>query len=172
MGIFRYIFLLSILTSCTSVGFLLSKRYSDRVRELNYLLNLINILQNKIKFTKKPLPELLEEVSNINTNGKISKIFLTTSKKLKTQKSEQAWSEAILEQRFFLNLTDEDISLIEPLGNMLGKTDIEGQMSEINQFKSILETQIKKAQQERNKNEKMYKSLGTIFGLAIAIIVF
>ena len=53
MGIFRYIFLLSILTSCTSVGFLLSKRYSDRVRELNYLLNLINILQNKIKFTKK-----------------------------------------------------------------------------------------------------------------------
>ena len=58
------------------------------------------------------------------------------------------------------------------LGNVLGKTDIEGQMSEISQFSNLLKTQIKNAENEKNKNSKMYKSLGTIIGLAIVIILY
>ena len=65
-----------------------------------------------------------------------------------------------------------DINLIKKLGNTLGKTDLEGQMSEIDQFKILLQMQIKKAEEGRKKNEKMYKSLGTIVGLAIVIILF
>ena len=37
MGFFRYIFLITILTGSTSIGFLLSKGYVDRLNELkNY----------------------------------------------------------------------------------------------------------------------------------------
>ena len=172
MEFLRYLFLLLIISGSTGIGFILSNRYVERVRELNSLSNLINILQNKIKFTQKPLSELFEEISKINTNNNISQIFLAASKRLKTGKSEQAWSDAISEQKFFLNLTNEDLSLIEPLGNVLGKTDIDGQMSEINQFSLVLGEQIKKANEERSKNEKMCKSLGTIIGLAIAVIIF
>ena len=71
-----------------------------------------------------------------------------------------------------MNLKNEDIELIKSLGTLLGKTDIEGQMSEIEQFKTMLETQIKIAEEEKNKNSKMYKSLGTIIGLAIVIVLF
>lgn len=53
-----------------------------------------------------------------------------------------------------------------------GKTDIDGQMSEINLFKELLKTQIQKAEEEKRKNTKMYKSLGTIAGLTIIIILF
>ena len=45
-------------------------------------------------------------------------------------------------------------------------------MSGINQFENILNMQIKKAEEECSKNSKMYKSLGTIIGLAIVIILF
>ena len=76
------------------------------------------------------------------------------------------------EQRFFLNLNQEDITFLKTLGNVLGKTDVEGQMSEINQFQTILKVQIENAEEEKNKNAKMYKSLGTIIGLAIVIILF
>ena len=55
---------------------------------------------------------------------------------------------------------------------MLGKTDIDGQVSEINQFLSLLEGQIVIAEEEKNKNSKMYKSLGTIVGLGIVIVLF
>ena len=172
MEFLRYVFLILILTGSTSVGFLLSKKYSDRVKELKSLANLINILQNKIKFTHKPLREILEEIASIRENSGITGIFSKSGEKLKDKKFEESWNEAISEQRFFLNLKNEDITLMKNLGNVLGKTDIEGQMSEINQFLLLLKEQIKNAEEEKNKNAKMYKSLGTIIGLAIVIILF
>ena len=170
MGFLRYIILLGIVTGSTSIGFIISRKYLDRVKELIDISNFINMLQNKIKFTHKPLTDLLEELSKVEENSIICQILKKASEKLKTKKTETAWKEAIREERFFLNLTNEDINLIESLGNVLGKTDIEGQMSEINQFQVILKNQIKKAEQECNKNEKMYKSLGTVVGFALAII--
>ena len=175
MGFIRYIFLILVVTGSTSIGFLLSKSYGDRVKELKTLSNLINVLQNKIKFTHKPLSSIFEEISQIPQNQKehgISKIFFKSTKKIETRKLEDAWNDAISEERFFLNLKNEDIELIKSLGTLLGKTDIEGQMSEIEQFKMMLETQIKIAEEEKNKNSKIYKSLGTIIGLAIVIVLF
>ena len=172
MEFVRYIILLGIIVGSTSIGFIISGKYSDRVKELIIFSKLINILQNKIKFTHKPLAETLEEISKIEENSNISKIFLKASEKIKRQKTEEAWKEAILEERFFLNLTNEDINLIESIGNVIGKTDVEGQISEISQFDILLKNQIKKAENESRKNEKMYKSLGTIVGFAIAIIFF
>ena len=172
MEFLRYLFLLLVIAGSTSVGFLLSKGFSDRVKELRELANLINILQNKIKFTQVPLKEALTEISNIETNSQISKVFLKAGEKIKDEKSEVAWQEALNEERIFLNLKNEDIELIKSLGNTLGKTDIEGQMSGINQFENILNMQIKKAEEECSKNSKMYKSLGTIIGLTIVIILF
>lgn len=172
MEFLRYVVLLIIVGGSTSVGFLISKKYSDRVKELTSFANLINILQNKIKFTHKPLPEALEEISKIKENSKITQIFLKVSEKMKSQKTEEAWTKVLQEERIFLNLTDEDINMILTLGNVLGKTNIEGQMSELNQFSCLIKNQIKKAYEEQNKNEKMCKSLGTIIGLAIAVVFF
>lgn len=172
MEYLRYIFLVAILTGSTSIGFLLSKIHKERVYELNSFANLINILQNKIKFTQKPLPEIFEEISNINAKSSISIIFKKAAEKIKYKRIEDSWNDAIQEQKFFLNLKSEDISLIKTLGNVLGKTGVEGQMSEIAQFMGLLKIQIKNAEEEKRKNEKLYKSLGTIIGLAIVIIFF
>ena len=54
---------------------------------------------------------------------------------------------------------------------MLGKTDVEGQISEIKLVQNFLDTQIEQAEVERQKNEKLYKTLGGVLGLAIAIIL-
>ena len=54
---------------------------------------------------------------------------------------------------------------------MLGKTDVEGQLSEIKLNMNFLDTQIMNAEEYCKKNEKMYRTLGTIFGLAIIIIL-
>lgn len=83
MGFFRYIFLITILTGSTSIGFLLSKGYLDRLNELKKLSNLINIFQNKLKFSRKPLSEIFEEVYLVERGTKVSEIFLKTSQKTK-----------------------------------------------------------------------------------------
>lgn len=52
-----------------------------------------------------------------------------------------------------------------------GQTDSEGQASQIEITKSFIDMQIVKAEEERGKNEKLYKTLGITVGLAIVIVL-
>ena len=54
---------------------------------------------------------------------------------------------------------------------MLGKTDLDGQVSEIRLTEKFIDTKIEDAKLERKKNEKLYKTLGLTFGLGIIIVL-
>ena len=57
------------------------------------------------------------------------------------------------------------------MGKLLGKTDIEGQLSEIELGLELINKQIKDAEIEKNKNSKLYKTMGVILGIGISIIL-
>ena len=172
MEILRYFFLFGIVAGSTSIGFIISKGYSERLDELNAFNTLINILQNTIKFTKLPLKDIFEQIGNITIKTRVKNIFINCSQKIKDITLENAWKQAIDEEMDYLNMKNEDFDVIETLGNTLGKTDIDGQMNELNHFKERLNIQIKQAEEEKRKNSKMFKSLGTIAGLVLVIILF
>ncbi len=69
-------------------------------------------------------------------------------------------------------MNKEDLQILENLSNLLGKVDLEGQVSEINLVENFLDTQIEKAEIEKTKNAKMYKTLGITSGLAMVIFLF
>ena len=48
---------------------------------------------------------------------------------------------------------------------------MDGQLSQIEITESFLEEQIRQAQEEKNKNEKLYQKLGMTIGLGIVIIL-
>lgn len=171
IGYIRYIFLISILACSTSIGFLLSNRYINRVEELKSISKLINILQNKIKFTRKPLKDIFNELSKIEQNENINRIFLNVSQNLENRAVSDTWKKILEDEKRNLSLKEDDINLLKTLGNTLGKSDVDGQINEINLFTDLLKTQIQKAEIEREKNSKMYKSLGTIIGLVIVIVL-
>lgn len=81
----------------------------------------------------------------------------------------EAWKIAL--QKTNLNFKDEDIKALENLEKLLGKTDIDGQLSRIEVTQKFLDEQIIKAEEEQLKNEKLFKSLSIITGLAIVIIL-
>ena len=64
-----------------------------------------------------------------------------------------------------------DIDIIKGLGRMLGKTDLSGQISEIKLVNNFIDAQIDEAKQEKDKNYKMYKTLGIVVGATIVIIL-
>lgn len=168
MLMIKYVILSIILGISIWIGILISKKYKDRVIELTEFRNSLNILENKIKFTYEPLQEIFKQISE-NLENNISLIFENTNKNLKRMNMQEAWNKAIDES--VLNLNKEDISIIKNMGKLLGKTDVEGQISEIKLTSGFIDSQIEKAQKEREKNEKLYKTLGTVVGLAIVIIL-
>lgn len=80
-----------------------------------------------------------------------------------------AWNKAI--DTNILNIIEEDKNILKNLSKLLGATDLQGQISQIDVTSNFLDEQIKKAEKEREKNEAMYRKLGMIIGLTIVIVL-
>ncbi len=151
---------------CAYIGILKAKTYENRVIELNKFQNALVMFKSKIEFTYEPLKNIFEDISNVIYSNK-NNIFLMTMKKEKSVYD--AWSESIDED--INNLTKEDKEIIKMLGKLLGKTDIKGQVNEIILTQGLIEKQIEKAELEKNKNVKLYKTMGIVLGIGICIIL-
>ena len=164
----KYFMLFLVLVACTLIGRFLSKKYVYRLNELEEMKNALNIFKTKIKFTYEPIPEIFKEMSE-NINKNISNIFIKAKNKMQNKSASIAWEEALDENN--TNLTKEDRYVLKSLSKLLGQTDVEGQTSQIDITQKFLETQIKQAEEEKKKNEKLYSKLGTTIGLVIVIIL-
>ncbi len=160
--------LLTIFLGCMYIGGILSNQYKNRVEELQEMKKSFLGLETKMKYTYEILPEIFIEISKGLRNN-ISKIFENASLYMQEKNAKEAWIKAI--ETSSTCMTKEDLEILKGFGKLLGKTDIEGQVGQIELTNQFLEVQIEKAQKERVKNEKLYKTLGTVFGLAIVILL-
>lgn len=168
MQILKYFMLFFILVACSLVGRYLSKKYVMRVKELEEMRNALNMFQSKIKFTYEPIAEIFQEIAQ-NTSKNVGQVFLLAKEKMKSKTASVSWEEAVQESEN--NLKEEDKYVLKTLSKLLGQTDVEGQLSQIEVTQKFLESQLKEAQEEKIRNEKLYNRLGTTIGLAIVIIL-
>lgn len=160
--------LFCIFLGSLKAGKLIANRYSNRVSELKEMKNGLNMFMTKIKFTYEAIPESFAEIGE-NVGGKIGYIFTKASQKMQSLPAGEAWEEAL--ETVETSLSKEDKDVLGKLGRMLGKTDLEGQVSEIKLVQNFLNTQITLAEEEKQKNEKLYKTLGGVIGLAVVILL-
>lgn len=169
MQILKYILLILIFLLSTAIGLIISKIYENRVNELKEFKNVLNIMKTKIKFTYEPLGEIFKQISKDNSTS-IEKIFGKMSNQISFKQANEVWTNCIQEADISINQEDKDV--LKKLGKLLGQTDVEGQVSEIEVTQSFLDMQIEKAEEEKRKNQKMYKTLGIVIGLVFVIILF
>ena len=163
------IFLLTLIIVASSyIGILFSKKYANREKEIKQMKTGLNMFATKIKYTYEPIPSLFMEISN-KIGGNIGNIFSLAATRMKEDTAGEAWEKALDEVNN--NLSKEDITILKNLSKLLGETDIEGQISQIEVVNEFLTSQLKNANEERRKNEKMYRTLGIVTGLTIAIIL-
>lgn len=168
MLVLKYIILFLILVSSSLIGQFLSKKYVYRLEELEEMKNALNLFKTKAKFTYEPIPTIFGEIAQ-NTNQNVASIFIIAKEKMKNSTANIAWEQALDEAN--TNLKKEDKQVLKNLSKLLGQTDLEGQTSQIDITQTFLETQIKQATEEKQKNEKLYSRLGTIIGLTIVLIL-
>lgn len=168
MMIFKFIFLTIILFGTSYIGILMAKKYSNRVKDLKEMRKALNFFEDKIKFTYEPIPDVFEEISS-KVNENIGEIFKSSANLMQNESAGVSWEKAVDSANS--NFTKEDNEIIKGLAKMLGKTDIDGQVSEIRLTNKFIDVQIKDAENEKNRNEKLYKTLGVTVGLAIVIVL-
>ena len=168
MQIIKYILLIVIFSLSTAIGMMISKMYENRVIELKEFKNILNIIKTKIKFTYEPLAEIFTQISKDNTT-KVEEIFAKMANQLNYSQVKTVWENCI--QEADISIKQEDKDILKKLGKLLGQTDVEGQISEIEVIESFLDVHIDKAEEEKKKNQKMYKTLGVTIGLIFVIIL-
>ena len=166
MIIIKFINLIGILLICIYLGNYKAKSYEIRTSELNKFQNALIMFKSKIEFTYEPIKNIFEDISKI-IYEKEENIFLNSIRNEKEISS--SWVNSTIKIKNGFN--NEDKEIIKMLGKMLGKTDVKGQVNEIDLCISLIEGQLKKAETEKEKNTKLYKTMGIILGLGICIIL-
>jgi len=165
--ILKIVMLFIILAICTSIGILKAKTYDNRLEELKRVKSALEVLKTKIEFTYEPIKEIFEEISKIVYSDQ-KNIFKETLENICSKGLTESWNNAVEKEE---NLIKEDKVTIKMFGKLLGKTDKAGQINEINVTSQMLDTLIEKAENEKNKNYKLFKTLGTVVGIGICIIL-
>lgn len=168
MIIIKFVIYALIVYICTYLGIYKAKTYEAREKELKNIKNALSFFRSKIEFTYEPIKEIFMQISQVIYENK-NNVFLKCVGCLENQTIENAWLIAVEEGT--KNIKKEDKEILKMFGKLLGKTDKNGQISEIQLTQDFLDKQIEKAEFERNKNAKLFKSLGTLLGIGIVIIL-
>lgn len=166
----KYILIFFIFVIFSLIGNLYSKKYSNRLYELEKINGLLNIFKAKIKFTCLTIQEIFNQIYEENKDN-IGEIFKNASDYMNEESSKKAWEKSLENATKKTNFNEEDITTLKTLGKMLGNTDMAGQVSQIEFTEQMLLERIENAKVEKKKNSKLYKTLGITAGLAIAIIL-
>ena len=168
MLIIKLIISVLIVYICTYLGIYKAKSYEIREKELKNLKNAFSFFRSKIEFTYEPIKDIFTQISKVIYDSK-NNVFLKYVEYLEKETTENAWIMAV--ENGMHNIKKEDKEILKMFGKLLGKTDKNGQISEIELTQEFLEKQIENAEFEKNKNSKLYKSLGTLLGVGIIIIL-
>jgi len=165
--------LLIILASSTVIGYVYGEGLRKRVKELNELERGVYILKNEINFTHSLLPEALLKVAEKCT-GSVGQVFQDASEFLMENHEVdvyQCFKKSLENNKTQLSLTKEDISIFLDLCKTLGEMDIEGHNEMISLVLENLNKALSQAENNLDKNIKMYRYLGFSFGAMVAIVL-
>lgn len=160
----------SIIILCGYVGIMKSKNLATREHILREMIVFLNLVKNDIRYMMNILPNAYEIArQKLNTSLKIAigKIVVDMI---------NCSNNTMLEQSITRNINDiEELTkydkevFISTLKN-LGRSDLDSQINIIDNCISIIENQIKEANEIKLKNSKLYKIVGVITGLMIVIV--
>ncbi|MBR2705173.1 MAG: stage III sporulation protein AB [Clostridia bacterium] len=167
MVVVKFIILILIFWTSCQIGMRIAGKYVVRANNLIQMKKALKILEAKITYTYDMLPDLFFDISN-RIKGPVGNIFRNTAARMDVEFAGEAWECTIDDCDVF---TEEDKDALKSLGKLLGSTDVQGQINQLNMVNCFLDEQIKEAIALKEKNTTMYRKLGVIIGLGITIVL-
>lgn len=150
-------------------GMRISFKLKLRVRMLNSFYQFLNEMETKIRYQAVAVDDLISQAIDSGNYNNLS-FLISVNKMIKSSiPFETAWYKSIDEEDSFIS--PQDIDLIKMTARFLGKSDIEGQVSSLVLQKNLVKNSIDSAEKELLLKGKMYRSVCTLAGAGIGIIL-
>lgn len=162
---------LIIVAVCGLVGFAKAGRYKARAEQLASCRSFFLRLASLVKGTGEPTRSLfkhLAEAESLNTL-----LFLKLAgKRLETESDfPTVWRESIDAVKPTLSLNNEDYQPLYGLCEIMGNADAEGIVANATLSAQLYEQAEGMARKEYEMNGKMFRSLGLLCGVAVAVLI-
>ena len=165
--------MLLTLASSTALGLYLSSLPTLRQQDLREIKKALLILKSEIEYIATPLPQAVANIA-IRINAPISKLFECFADSLKLnpegETAYRLWLSAIETTKEGSFLKKDDLEIIGNFGKTLGYLDKQMQVDSINFTIDYIDSQVGQLQENNEKTQKMYRSLGVIGGILLLVV--
>lgn len=156
-----------IILSASYIGFHHAEILRRRLMYLRNIKTSLDMLESEISFSQNILSRVFTRIDGISgTNG----LFLKAAEKMSVLGIKKAWCEAVDNTDMCLKERDKEALYI--FGEGLGMSDRDNQIKNIKHTKEVINSLINEANDEYEKNAKLYRSAGFLTGLFFAVILY
>lgn len=160
-----------IVLAGTGLGFSMADTFRHRPQQLRQLQFALTVLGTEIRFRQTPLPAALQTVAT-TLSTPLGRIFADLSAALARADGRGlpwAWKQV---GRQGLALAPQDYALLDNLMQVLGAGNIAEQGRQLDLHLDHLRQLEAEAEKARAANEKIWRYLGVLSGLALVLVLF
>ena len=157
---------IAIFTACTVIGLYFSKQLKRRVEIFRQTRLMIDKIATLIKFRSYTVYELCDEILR---DGMLSEMSFVSFQRDEDKSFSALWEDSVLKWNVPIKKEERDFYI--NLGNSLGTTDTEGQISSLSVFYKEAEKMLCTAEKDFNEKGKLCRALGVLCGAFVSILL-
>ncbi len=163
---------LLVVFATSMTGFSVARNYRERPRHLRQLQSALQGLSTEIGYGATPLPDAFAHLA-ATTRDPISTLFSVSAQVVSRPgaTAAEAWAEGLEQLQTKSALFSSDIQILLQLGSVLGLSDKTDQERHLLLTAQQLQREEQKAEDDRQKNERMWKYLGVLSGILLVIVL-
>lgn len=163
-----------VVAASAAIGLYYSGKETYRMQDLLELKKAFLILSSEIEYIATPLPEAMTHIAG-RTARPVSQLFSHFAEKLTACDGEtvyQLWTSSVAAHKPHSHLAAEDWEVVASFGKTLGYLDKQMQLNTIRFTVDYIDNKVSFLQNRCDKNKRMYRSLGVIGGLLLAVVLW
>ena len=158
-----------IVLSSTMIGLLMASNMSGKVRRIEGLIAMLEEMASRLAHLR---PTMLGLMTWLAARERFAELGIAEVCRQRLQSGEAfsiSWRAGIECES---NNIDRDlVDILSPLGEVLGSTDLDSQLSAISCACRLLKVNLETAREEQRKKSGMFRTMGVLCGIAIAILL-
>ncbi len=155
-------------------GLYLSGKEDYKISDLNQMKKALLILKSEISYAHSTLPEAFLNIAE-RISPPVSEFFFLIAQELfkkQEKKASQLWEEIFTEGLSKTYFDKEDLEAFNGFGKTVGFLDREMQINSIDSTLGYIEQKIALLYEQKQKNSRLYRSLGILGGILVVVVLF
>lgn len=162
---------LFIACAFAGIGIYLSSLEKQRVGALKNILTMLSFAETQLRYLHITVAELMKNLSESAAVSGLEFIGRCSGMLENGVPFSLAWKNSIEEDGELKRLLPETYESLISLGDEIGSTDLEGQLSSCGYYKQIFAAALSEREEKCRRSSKLCPPLGLLLGITVAIMI-